>query len=256
MNRKTIYEVWKGTGHPWEAFVKPALFDNMEADPNDFADESSPYRSAMPPWARIDTSWLPDERLAVIIDLPGKSAVMMGLALGRRGLRPVMSINANSEGAEVVDMEAVVELIRDGARFRSSFPSGPGILPAFILDSRRGGDRDPLPGSFDNRWILFRSDLPSVKRLREEGVSGVVVVQEGNEPLGDLQAVILAYEKGGIEVVIHDVDEPGPLEPARINEPAWFMSVFVSLRRRLAFSRRWNGSFGRRVPILPPPSHG
>jgi len=203
----------------------------------------------------VDTSWL-QERAAVVIDLPGEAAVLLALALGERGLRPVLAINTTSfAGAESISMQSVLRVLSAGAECEGSFPTGPTVAPAFILDSRRdGGGRQPLPGAFDNRWVVFREDLPSAEQLRAVGVDKVIVVQKGTLPVTDLEDVLLAYQTGGLELIRHET-ETRTTHRWTIEKRGWIakLSQFVQLRWSVP---RSDGSFGRWVPLPPKPSHG
>jgi hypothetical protein len=245
MSREAAYEMWRGKDHPWVSWVKLALF----------AQAWELMRSVEPPWIGLDTSWLP-EKAAVIIDLPGESAVSLGLALGLRGVRPVLAINACSAPDELVSMHAVLDILAMGARFSEAFPTGPKLAPAFILDSRRsGGSAHPVfPGCFDNRWAIFASDLPAAHVLREAGLTKVIVVQFGTKPLDDIEAVLRAYQEDELELLLCDLSKPGALTALKVVERGWFSEALRSLRRRLSLSRNYQGSFGHRVPTEP--SHG
>jgi hypothetical protein len=257
MNRKAIYEVWRGEGHPWVSWVKPSLLHSTPSDSGGPAERDAAYRAESPPWARLDTSWLP-ERAALIVDLPGDSAVSLALATGQRGVRPVLAINACSEAGELIAMGTVLEMLAIGARFPSAFPTGPSVAPAFILDSRRdAGGRRPSPGSFDNRWAVFRSDLPEAEDLRRAGIARVVVVQAGPTLHEDIAAVLRAYRAGRLDLLLHDVAQPGPSTPIAVPERSWLGELTEHFRRRFSLGpRRSDGSFGRRVLIPPEPSHG
>ena len=255
MNRARILETWRGADHPWARWVKLPLFESVPDRAADAANEGHAYRGETPPWASLDTSWLKDDA-AVIVDLPGARAIALALALGRRGLRPVLAINACSEEGELVPMAEVKDLLAEGARFASAFPNG-NVLPAFILDARRTGDgREPPPGAFDNRWALFDGDLPSAEELRANGVSRVVVVQDGKEIHGDLASILRGYAREGLELLLHDPTTPGVVGPIQLEARGWLAELWGRLARRSTYKRRWDGSFGRRVPIPPEPSHG
>jgi hypothetical protein len=256
MNRGEIYEVWKGEGHPWVAWVKPVLLLNAPGDAAGVVDERHAYRAETAPWADLDTSWLP-ERAAVIIDLPAESALSLALALGQRGLRPVLVINGCTAPSELISMGGALEMLAVGARFATAFPIGPDVAPALILDARRNGDRlAVVPGCFDNRWAIFESDLPSAGDLRRVGVERVVLVQHGTRPLGDVEAILRRYHAGGLELLVCDFDDPAPLYAVRVTPRGWLSDWASRVRRRLSFRRRGDGSFGHRVPIPPEPSHG
>jgi hypothetical protein len=256
MNREAVYEKWRGKDHPWVAWVKAPLFERVRDDSHSVV-EGPVYRTLGPPWDGVDTSWLP-ERAAVVIDLPGESAVFMALALGQRGLRPVFAVNACSESGELIPMESIIDALSVGARFDGAFPSGPKVAPAIVLDSRRDGAGCPVvPGGFDNRWAVFGGDLPSAEHLRSAGVTRVVLVQQGADPLGDVEAVLRTYQAGGLGLLLRDTRGSGPVVPLRLVERGWLAGVVGSMWRDLSLPRRWDGSYGRRLPIPRDyPSHG
>lgn len=253
MKRTSIYDVWRGKDHPWVGWFKPALFDGL-ADGTVLASEDEPYRSELPPGSELDTSWVPEDA-AVLIDVPGEAAVSWALALGRKGLRPVFAINTSSAPSELVPMDAVKVALAAGARFGACFPTGPGLMPAFVLDSRRPGDRGSLPGCFDNRWTLFASDLPSGADLLGARVRRVVLVRQG-EVLGDVEEVLREYQRQGLELLCLDVDATLGLARMTLRERGWFGRAIANIRRRVSLTRRADGSYGHRVPIAPFPSHG
>ena len=169
MSSRRIEDVWLGSDHPWRTWVKRPLFASLPIDEVETATEEVPYRSDTSRWSGEGVAWLAAQRAAIVIDLPGPRAIETALALGRHGFRPVLSINASSQPEEVVDMQPILALLAEGARFASPFPADAAAPPAFILDSRRDGEdsrRQPLPGAFDNRWTLFAGDLPTAEQLR------------------------------------------------------------------------------------------
>lgn len=232
------------------------LFSALKASDVIPVKEDAVYRAASSPWAGRDASWLGVGRFAVIVDLPGPDAVEVGLGLGHLGFRPVLAINATSAEREVIDMEPVLAMIAEGARFRSSFSAPKDAPPAFILDARREGpESKPAPGKFDNRWTVFPTDLPSPEHLKSEQIDAVVIIAEGMLVKDDILAVAWTYEREGVEVRVANVNGHtlGALPSAR---PGWFSFTVGHIRRRFAFRRRWDGSYGHRVPIPPEPSHG
>lgn len=257
MSDGRIYDVWRGDSHPWVQWVKPALFDRL--DEVHAAEKAQPARAskALARIESIDTSWLPPKS-AVIVDLPGRRAVRAALALGRRGLRPVFAVNANCgpPGVEAISTEKIRRLLVAAADLPACFPTGPDVAPAFILDSRRsGGEWQPPPGSFDNRWVLFPSDLPSAKQLRSAGIEQVVVMQAGPVCLPDLAAVLRAYQAARLSLLLRDVVEK-TLGPLHVPEMAWLFDVVGRLFRRLSPRRRADGAYGRWVLLPSGPSHG
>jgi hypothetical protein len=255
MTRERVFDIWKGRGHPWTKWVKPCVFDAVPAVTDSAAEELPPYRAESPPWASIDTQWLRDDA-AVIVDLPGEESLLLGLALGERGLRQVLVINGCSAEGEVVDMRPVIDMVRVGARFPRAFPSAASMRPAFVLDSRRdGGGREPAPGAFDNRWTLFEDDLPDARALAAHGVAEVVVVHRG--PLiDDLAGALRGYARRGLRLRGRDLDGDGREIEIPLPSALLVPGLFDRIRQRFSLRRRWDGSFGRRVPVPPDPRHG
>jgi hypothetical protein len=172
-------------------------------------------------------------------------------------MRPVFAVNACSASGDLIPMDSVTVALSAGARFARAFPSGPSVAPAIVLDARRdGAGRSVARGCFDNRWAVFGGDLPAAADLRNAGLIRVVLVQQGAEPLGDVEAVLKAYQAGGLELLLRVTREPGPVVPLKLVERGWLAGVIGSVRRHLSVRRRWDGSFGRRVPVPPAPSHG
>jgi hypothetical protein len=193
-----------------------------------------------------------------VIDLPGPDAVELALALGRRGFRPILAINATSAEREVIDMGPVLRSLAEGARFASSFPRGPDVLPAFILDARREGTGAWIgPGLFDNRWPVFPSDLPAAEHFEAARIRTVVIVHDGDELREDLRAIAWSWRRDHLDVRVAKAED-AESRPWTTKEPGWLARMAGRLRRRFALRRRADGSYGHRIPVpLPPePSHG
>jgi hypothetical protein len=252
MNRDDIFEKWQGSAHPWVAWVKPSLFDRI-ADSRETANGDDAWSTEAPPWLGIDTSWLP-KHAAVIIDLPAEEGLILALALAQRDVRPVLAINACSASGEVIDMRAAQKLLDFAARHAPAFPAGMQVRPAFILDARRDGSNlTKTAGMFDNRWELFASDLPSVEELRTAGITQVVVAQNDQRVRGDLEAILCAYQAGGLQLQLRDARQ-NHFTSLNLSKRNWLSRLFGTIHRRLSYRRRWDGSFGRTIPEEP--SHG
>jgi hypothetical protein len=250
----TAYDVWRGEGHPWARWVKPAPFAELEPI-DDAKSRGGAYRKAEPPWAELDTSWAPPaDSTALLVDLPGPRALHLGLALVRRGYRPIVSFNAcsHTELVEVVEMSNVLATLSQAAGDRANFPRDEGSRPAFLFDARRdGAGAAVLPDMFDNRWLIFPSDLPSARLLLRHGIKRAAVVQGGPTPQPDLFDIAAAYKQGGLAVDLVDLSQPQPAARPLALEPGAAPERFVRHAGRWLGSmgrRRLDGSYGVRVP--------
>jgi hypothetical protein len=253
MTSASAFDVWRGDDHPWRAWVKPPLFARLDEGPDD---EAHPFRRSAPPWGRIDVSWAPNpSSTALVVDLDGAEALWTGLALAGRGFRPIVSINAASAPGEVIDMGPLLGALREGARHPRAFAGGAGPRPAFLLDARRArAERPPAPGAFDNRWVVFPSDLPPAEALRAHGVTGVLLAQRGPTPQPDVHDVLCGYGRAGLALSARDVTPgAGATRPARLACGPAFARLVRLVARELGATpnRRPDGSFGAYVPPSP-----
>src|SRR5262249_26112950 len=154
-----------------------------------------------------EVDWAPaaQERFALALDLPGDEGVWLGLALARRGYRPVPLYNAlplpfgmsafdpvSQRPVAAVDIMPIIAALCQSAEQLASLPISFDAPPAFMLDSNRQAKNvRMLPGEFDNRSVCFTTDFPSGNYLSTRGVQGVLLVQrERVEPLNDLAHVL------------------------------------------------------------------
>lgn len=257
MDRVDVYDVWVGDDNPWEIWIKPALFAQLADEPT-CADvpEDYQYRSPALPWSDVDVSWTPDatQDTFILVDLEGASSIKLGLALMAHRYRPIVAINACTGPDEVIDMGPVLDALREGARFPRAFPRERSAPPAFLLDARRMSPTRPLlPGAFDNRWMIFRQDLPSADILRRRGLSRVVVVLGEHAIADDLRHVLYAWQQGGIEILVKRINRELPAEPTTVESPSWLRRILGRPAGTGELQHNAQGSFGARIPE---PSHG
>jgi hypothetical protein len=200
MSYRSVQDIWVGKGDRWSVWVKRPLFAALDTEEiEQDRDGHYPVDEAA---IECVQAWAAGAKTALVLDLPGAKSLKLGLALATRGYRPVLMVNASSQAREVIDMRPVLRLLVEGARYTQAFANPPQAPPVFLLDSRRGGASPPTPGSFDNRWTMFRTDMPSVSVLKSRDIGRVVIVQSATSPLGDLEAVAAAYARGGLDVQV------------------------------------------------------
>ena len=251
MRAADVYERWAPPEEPWSAWAKPVAFTTLDTGPP-ARDTDAPAETHWP-----DVSWAPDaaQRAAVIVDLPGVEALHTGVALARRGYRPVPLFNACHASSASLDMTSIVRgfLLRLDDLVEAAVP--PGAPPAFLLDARR--ERHPPPaGMFDNRWVVLPQDFPSATLLASRGIRETLLVQRGrSEPREDLSHALLRWQQAGVVVRSVDVAR-ADAEPIDVPRPRRFRSTLHILMALLNLRRSSAGGFGALVPIPPPPGSG
>jgi len=230
------YKKWAPDGALWTDWVKPALF--AEYPKLGFSHE---------PIEIPELKWISqrENATAIIVDLPGKSGALEGMALARLGWRPVPLYNGvcgpkNVKAAVPSHEIALVlqtlagELSR--MRIRDDAP------PAFLLDSDRMDGKARI-GDYDNRWSVFPQDMPSAAYLINHGIRRVIVRSEVIEK--DLAHVLLRYETQGIAILLNDGFAQKTIPVPR---PSKFKSLFYRACVLAGLRRNSAGGFGEIVP--------
>jgi hypothetical protein len=208
-------------------------------------------------WSSLDVSWAPgpNSKTVLVVDLPGLESVWTGLAMTRRGYRPVPLYNACTGPNEVVEMTPIMRGLRAGASYLASLTMPADASPAFLIDADRMTHlRAILPGMFDNRWKVFPQDFPSARFLTEKGYSQALLMQRGGrEPKEDLAHVLRRWADAGIALAAKDVADMRPPEPIEIVKPPWYRAFAYRAWQMLGLRRAPRGGFGSEIPK---PSHG
>jgi hypothetical protein len=259
--REKLFDTWAPRGSRWSRWAKPALFAQLVHRPIE-SDEASrdPYRGATGPWSSILTHWAPPpQETALVVDLPGRAAVDTGLALAARGYQPVPLFNVCTDVGEVIDQKPLLAALTEGAAYLDSLTLPPDAPPAFLLDARRQVPERPLTvGAFDNRWIIYPSDLPSARFFARQAIRRMWLIA-AQEPASDVLDVFEGFLDGdGLELAFKDPAIPGPADPMRLERSPtglgrWLRrdQLVQTMKPRLWLSRR---GFGGRIE--PPPSNG
>jgi hypothetical protein len=242
MHREEVYEAWCPAGSAWSLYVRPVLFAQM-------AIMVDPGGSLAEP----DVSWAPapGSGWALVIDLPGREVIEVGLALAGRGYRPVPVLNVCTGPNELIDMGGVVEALKVGSLRLRERPLPADALPAFLLDSRRAGPPGKaVPDQFDNRWQVFPQDFPSADALRKGGVRSVLLIQrQGRVPRQDLTHVLRRWQDAGLTVHAFDLDQPATgAQLLSVDQPTGFRAVWYRALAILGLRRNPQGGFGGQVP--------
>lgn len=254
MSTIDIHRAWAPADATWSPWVKPVLFASLDRDLGDLG-----MAPAAPEWLGPELVTPLEETLprpvdpyredrslddvALVIDLPGASGIELGVALARRGFRPIPLYNALPSRVAIVDVLPMMRVLLRSADEVAAVPrSAP---PAFLLDAdRMGKGRRLAPGLFDNRSICRISDFPSAARLREAGIRRGVLVTEALEE--DLEEVALAWQAGGLEVWTKRPSERAVAAPAVLHRP-WIGRRLWKLAFPLLFPVDASGAYGRLI---------
>lgn len=231
MSPEDMFSVWAPPDGVWSRWAKPVLFACADVIPAVFP---PPAPADLPP-----LEWVPDatERVALVLDLPGALGVELGVALAKRGYRPVPLYNAlpgPSGDHALVEVWPILRAMERDVASLAGTPLPPDAPPAFLLDERRAG-RPPTPDLerwFDNRSVSFPTDFPSALFLRERGLSGAVLVwDDGPPPAEDLAHTLLRWQQAGLILRQRRLRSDGPPAPLAVPRPSWFR---VAMYRMLA----------------------
>ncbi len=139
--------------------------------------------------------------LALIIDLPGPSAVALAAALATR-FCPVFTFDNWPHPLGVVPSHLTLGAclyylpVFIEARMSRPQPS----LPMFVLDANRLAPYRDQAGQFDNRYV---APVPSAGSLQAAGVKRVLYIRPDDRSLtelDDLNGDFVAWQQAGIEV--------------------------------------------------------
>ena len=262
MTREDLYEMWAPARSAWAAWAKPVLFAAFDFSPASMAASpllgqpgvlplADPMGLTAPPPAPADATWAPDPagETAVIVDLPDLASVAMGMALARRGYRPVPVFNGNDGPGALIELGALRAAIAAAAPELTSIGLVDDASPAFLLDSRRSGmGRVAAPGKFDNRWLVFPQDFPSGNLLRSRGIRRAIVCQVGSTIPEDLKHVLLRWQEAGIAIATRDEQAHSGPQEVTVAKPGMFRSFLYRLSAVMGFRRNSAGGFGSTIP--------
>jgi len=232
VSNEAIFATWSAAAGPWAQWIKASLFAQAPAG----VEPITP--------APRDVSWAPAAAdTALVVDLPGVESIAFGCSLASRGYCPVPAFNTSpGTTAEVVKTWDIMAALLGAAPLLPQSNVGP---PAFLLDIKRTGQDAPLTdATFDNRWFVFKSDLPSAQRLREQGIRRLAVVCREGRFGFDLRDALAEHRDLELSVLDAQTGSAGPFPPPASGVVRMFRTFGRLLRRNM------DGSFGR------PISHG
>lgn len=246
MTAEECFDIWAPEGAAWSQWAKPVLFMQLS--------HVAPTADSAP--SLPDLFWVPDAggRTAIVVDLPGTDSLGAGLALARRGYRPVPLYNTSIGPSSLVDCAAIARgLIAHAETLRNAgLPAD--APPAFLLDSGRMVPKvPPRPGAYDNRWMVFPQDFPSAAYLRAKGVADVLLLHDAPGAAEDVAHVLLRWQEAGLRLLSASPNDRGRLHDLIVTRPSRFRRAWYRLLAVAALRRNNAGGFGA---VIPTPSSG
>ncbi len=236
-----LYAIWAPDGARWTEWAKPAAF-LLPVMPSE---TDVPAADTVPglPEAWTDT--------AVIADLPGAESVHVGIALAKRGYRPVPLFNATFGPNAVIDVDVITRALVGHSQTLRRVVIAPDALPVFLLDSRRRHNTvgAATPGYYDNRWVALPQDFPSGTLLRSRGINDVtLLLRDVSQPSEDLAHVLLRWQKAGIRVRVVDLATGKIEDNVQVREPSLFRRAWYVAITLFGLRRSNVGGFGAMIP--------
>jgi len=242
MDRETLFEIWAPASAVWSAWAKPVLF----AQANIYRDVAEPLLTT------FDTEWAsaPNDLSAIIVELPGAESVALGLALARRGYRPVPLFNSCNGPRPAVPVEPILLALRASATDLAAQSIPHDAPPAFLLDGNRMKSAVPLsPGVFDNRSVVFPQDFPSANALGRMGIRSAIVLRRGDQTIqDDLRHVLRRWQEAGITILTKNCDDARQPTTVNVPRPSQYRSLLYRVLTLLRLRRNSAGGFGSIIP--------
>ncbi|PWU21178.1 MAG: hypothetical protein C5B50_02370 [Verrucomicrobia bacterium] len=255
MTEDEIFSIWAPDESLWSCWVKPVLFAHMD----------SPLSHLPTVEPEVDVHWapVPEQKHALVLDLPGSEGVWVALALAARGYRPVPLYNAVpvpfsapiylpaiGKAIAAVDVMPTLSSLRTGAGRLAHLSLASDAPPIFLLDANRQGDgRKMQPHEFDNRSVCFTTDFPSANYLLAQGIRRVLLVQRGaTYPREDLSHILRRWQDAGLVIDAMRMESPGQPEHIEVARPSWYRAMFQRALAAIGLRRARGGGFGAWVP--------
>ena len=236
------FAVWAPDGVLWSPWAKPVVFAHAPALSNE-------PEATVPP---LEVPGLPRpwDESAIVVDLPGAQAVLVGLALAERGFRPVPLFNGTSGPMPIVPMEGIERALGAGTEVLRRAAIAPDAKPAFLIDADRGTPIGTgVPGRYDNRWVVLPQDFPSASFLLGHGVKTITVIRpRAHVPDQDLTHVLLRWKEGGLRLRAISLDTGTVEEDLSLAVPSGFRRLWYGAIALMGLRRNNAGGFGSLVP--------
>ncbi len=194
---KEVYKIYAPNGAKWIDWVRPVPFVAIDTY----------HRKPIVDWVDRKAMFLKQyqQDVAILIDLPGKESIELGIDLAHMGYRPIPLFNGTDEqqGSQATTNTYLVEsCLINGSQKLKNIQLKNDANPAFLLDSYRTNRYRVKESIFDNSWDLYKQDIPSAEYFKQNGITKIIVV--GDTIQRDLKKIFLKLQEKGIEIYITD----------------------------------------------------
>lgn len=203
MTDKEIYRIWAPVGKRWVDWIRPVPFVEIHEITKNYS---------FTPFEVPEVDFMNEEckGAAIIVDLSGADSVEEGIALAKKGYRPIPLFNGTIEqpGARAtVDNQSVVVALFSATKHLMEIELADDALPVFMLDSNRLNRYKVDVSVFDNSWDIFPQDMPTADYFLKNGITKMVVV--GKALSRDLKKILYEYQKKKIQIYLtNGYEEP------------------------------------------------
>lgn len=232
-----LYKIWAPDNALWTQWAKPVVFSCQLKE--------YPY---LLPSSSAEWAPTPNNQTAIIVDLPGKDSVLEGIALAKRGYRPVPlynGVDVPSSAKTMVNVQEVLNALHASAHKLSSIDLSLTAPPVFLLDHNRMKATNKIPGTYDNRWCVFPQDMPSATFLIEHGIKKIIIRSSHIEM--DLNHILMRYQEKGIEVYQFN-EKQYIIKKVLITKPSYFKSMYYRIKIMSGLTPNTTGGFGGMIP--------
>lgn len=199
MTNKECYKVWAPTGKRWTDWVRPVPFIAATANVKGY----HAGELVVPNIDFINDTW---EKAAVVIDLPGDESIEVGLALAKKGYRPIPVYNGTIEqenARATVDNQTVGAALIWGAKILQEIKIDEDALPVFLLDKNRLNRRKVDASIFDNSWDIYPQDIPSADCFLKNDIHKIMVISDSLSK--DLKVIFRKFKKKNMTIRLINV---------------------------------------------------
>ena len=194
---KEIYKIYAPIGAKWIEWVRPVPFVAIDTY----------NRKQVNNWLDRKVIFLDkyEADTAILIDLPGKESIELGISLAHIGYRPIPLFNGTDEqnfAERTTDTYLVESALITGSEKLKNIVLPNNANPVFLIDSSRLNRYRAKETIFDNSWDLYKHDIPSAEYFKKNGITKIIIV--GNKLEKDIRKIFFNFQKLGIDIYFTD----------------------------------------------------